>query len=51
VAWAGNPMRPFCSVNCKLVDLGRWLDERFALPGAPGTAGGARGSFPGAEDD
>jgi endogenous inhibitor of DNA gyrase (YacG/DUF329 family) len=31
--WAGNAWRPFCSVRCKLVDLGRWLDGGFRLPG------------------
>ncbi|HZZ29428.1 MAG TPA: DNA gyrase inhibitor YacG [Pirellulales bacterium] len=23
---------PFCSDRCKRIDLGRWLDERYALP-------------------
>ncbi len=23
---------PFCSSRCKLIDLGRWLDEDIALP-------------------
>ena len=23
---------PFCSPRCRLVDLGRWLDERYGLP-------------------
>ncbi len=23
---------PFCSVRCKQLDLGRWLDERYTLP-------------------
>lgn len=23
---------PFCSERCKLIDLGRWLDEGYALP-------------------
>lgn len=22
---------PFCSERCRLIDLGRWLDERYAL--------------------
>jgi hypothetical protein len=22
---------PFCSVRCKQVDLGRWLDEKYAV--------------------
>jgi endogenous inhibitor of DNA gyrase (YacG/DUF329 family) len=27
-----NPWRPFCSRRCKLIDLGDWLAERYALP-------------------
>lgn len=23
---------PFCSERCRLIDLGRWLDERYGLP-------------------
>jgi endogenous inhibitor of DNA gyrase (YacG/DUF329 family) len=23
---------PFCSDRCRLVDLGRWLDEGYAVP-------------------
>ncbi|MBA4104995.1 MAG: DNA gyrase inhibitor YacG [Pirellula sp.] len=23
---------PFCSDRCRLIDLGRWLDEGYALP-------------------
>jgi len=26
---------PFCSPRCKSIDLGRWLDEDYALPHAP----------------
>ncbi len=26
---------PFCSSRCRLVDLGRWLDERYGLPMPP----------------
>jgi endogenous inhibitor of DNA gyrase (YacG/DUF329 family) len=33
VAWAGNPNRPFCSLTCRLIDLGAWLDERYRIPG------------------
>jgi uncharacterized protein len=32
-AWDDNPQRPFCSVTCRLVDLGVWLDEGYAMPG------------------
>ncbi|HSE03977.1 MAG TPA: DNA gyrase inhibitor YacG [Methylomirabilota bacterium] len=31
--WAGNPHRPFCSLTCRLVDLGGWLDERYRIAG------------------
>jgi endogenous inhibitor of DNA gyrase (YacG/DUF329 family) len=27
--WQGNPHRPFCSLRCRLIDLGDWLDERY----------------------
>ncbi len=26
---------PFCSPRCKLIDLGRWLEERYGLPYEP----------------
>jgi len=31
-AWDRNPQRPFCSLTCRLVDLGGWLDERYRIP-------------------
>ena len=33
VAWSGNPHRPFCSLTCRLIDLGGWLDEHYRIPG------------------
>jgi hypothetical protein len=33
-AWHGNPHRPFCSLSCRLIDLGVWLDERYRIRGA-----------------
>jgi len=27
-----SPAMPFCSQRCRLVDLGRWLDEAYGLP-------------------
>ncbi|NDC63063.1 MAG: DNA gyrase inhibitor YacG [Planctomycetia bacterium] len=27
-----TPTAPFCSERCRLVDLGRWLDEAYAVP-------------------
>jgi uncharacterized protein len=29
--WDGNPHRPFCSLSCRLIDLGVWLDERYRI--------------------
>lgn len=26
---------PFCSERCKLLDLGRWLEEDYRMPGEP----------------
>jgi endogenous inhibitor of DNA gyrase (YacG/DUF329 family) len=31
-AWRENPQRPFCSLTCRLIDLGGWLDERYRIP-------------------
>ena len=31
--WTGNANRPFCSLTCRLVDLGDWLDERYRVAG------------------
>jgi hypothetical protein len=33
VGWGDNPARPFCSLTCKLVDLGQWLDENYRVAG------------------
>jgi endogenous inhibitor of DNA gyrase (YacG/DUF329 family) len=27
-----TPTVPFCSERCRLVDLGRWLDESYSVP-------------------
>ncbi|RPJ85506.1 MAG: DNA gyrase inhibitor YacG [Acidobacteria bacterium] len=27
--------RPFCSERCKLLDLGRWLEGSYRVPGEP----------------
>ena len=29
------PSFPFCTERCKLVDLGRWIDGNYVIPGAP----------------
>lgn len=30
-----SPALPFCSDRCRLIDLGRWLDEEYPLPLIP----------------
>jgi uncharacterized protein len=30
-----SPALPFCCERCRLIDLGRWLDERNGLPFDP----------------
>lgn len=29
------PIGTFCSERCKLIDLGKWLDGEFRVPGDP----------------
>jgi len=45
IAWHGNPHRPFCSLSCRLIDLGVWLDERYRIPGPSGESS-ADDNFP-----
>ena len=28
-----NPNRPFCSERCKMIDLGAWASDQYAIPG------------------
>ncbi|HSE17802.1 MAG TPA: DNA gyrase inhibitor YacG [Pyrinomonadaceae bacterium] len=35
VVWKDNPFRPFCSERCQLVDLGRWVEGEYRVPGEP----------------
>lgn len=30
---ASNPNRPFCSERCKMIDLGAWASEQYAIAG------------------
>jgi endogenous inhibitor of DNA gyrase (YacG/DUF329 family) len=34
-AWLGNLDRPFCSLTCRLLDLGVWLDEGYRIDAEP----------------
>ena len=29
------PGFPFCSERCRLIDLGRWIDGDYVIPGRP----------------
>ncbi len=29
---AANSWRPFCSERCKMIDLGKWAAEEYAIP-------------------
>jgi hypothetical protein len=29
--WNDNPNRPFCSERCRLLDLGAWASEDYAV--------------------
>ncbi len=31
-AWQDNTFKPFCSERCKIIDLGAWASEEYALP-------------------
>ena len=31
----GNKVYPFCCARCQLIDLGRWLDGSYRIPGEP----------------
>lgn len=45
----GNKLFPFCSERCELVDLGKWLNEEYRIPGEPDESGGGseQGQGPG----
>jgi endogenous inhibitor of DNA gyrase (YacG/DUF329 family) len=42
-----NPAFPFCSERCRLLDLGKWFDGQYRVPGERAGDGAAG---PGAED-
>ena len=35
VEWKDNSFRPFCSERCQLVDLGKWVEGEYRVPGEP----------------
>lgn len=32
-----NRFRPFCSERCRLIDLGKWVDEKYSIADTPST--------------
>ncbi len=28
---SSNQFRPFCSERCRLIDLGRWVEEKYSI--------------------
>jgi endogenous inhibitor of DNA gyrase (YacG/DUF329 family) len=30
-SWNDNKSRPFCSERCRLLDLGKWLNEEYKI--------------------
>jgi endogenous inhibitor of DNA gyrase (YacG/DUF329 family) len=42
-SWQGNSQRPFCSLTCRLIDLGGWLDERYRVPSREDEGGESEG--------
>ena len=41
--------RPFCSRRCADIDLGRWFQERYAIPAVEGADGSIVESLAGAD--
>jgi endogenous inhibitor of DNA gyrase (YacG/DUF329 family) len=33
--WQEYPDFPFCSKRCRIIDLGRWLDEKYTVTEPP----------------
>lgn len=31
ITWEESPYRPFCSYRCKMIDLGKWLNEEYRI--------------------
>jgi endogenous inhibitor of DNA gyrase (YacG/DUF329 family) len=43
-----NPGFPFCSERCRLLDLGKWFDGQYRIPGDRAGDGAAG---PGSDDE
>jgi endogenous inhibitor of DNA gyrase (YacG/DUF329 family) len=43
---ADLPSFPFCSDRCRLIDLGRWMDGSYTIPGPPTQGESKTGAAP-----
>ena len=49
--WQDNPFRPFCSERCKLVDLGKWVNDEYRVPGSELPKEAETNDHPGTENE
>lgn len=45
------PTFPFCSDRCRLIDLGRWIDGAYAIPGPEVPSPPPQGGDPSGDED
>ena len=38
----GDPEFPFCSERCRILDLGNWAAEKYAIPSPPDPSQGRK---------
>lgn len=50
-AWTEYPEYPFCSKRCKLIDLGRWLNEDYKVAAPPDPGDDENRSTPAGDGD
>jgi endogenous inhibitor of DNA gyrase (YacG/DUF329 family) len=45
------PSFPFCTERCRLIDLGRWVDGKYAIPAGPASSPSSADDVREDEDD
>ncbi|MBX3432560.1 MAG: DNA gyrase inhibitor YacG [Pirellulales bacterium] len=48
---ASRATTPFCSERCRTIDLGRWLDEGYAVPVVPDPEADEKPELPWIDDE
>ena len=52
VEWTdGSPHRPFCSERCRLIDLGKWMEEEYRIECQEPEDAELEGAGPGNDED